>query len=241
MATKRFLDAPTPQELPNNLTIEASEHNVILHWEKPHCKHIYGPLLYLAKLTSEKTNYHQETESGDSRFTFNGLAPFTDYTAEIIVARSHENFKNDLLTRRILYNFTTTPAGKRVKNTLSKESEKLKFLVAPAVRNLEAYSIDSRSVSLRYDMPYEPRGIPKFVQVSWYDALMNTKPRANVSEIKNCKLWPEKYCVDLGDLIAQRVVKIAVSLKNLDTHMFGKEASVEVFTTHNRSKGFCLY
>lgn len=63
---------------------------------------------------------------------------------------------------------------------------------------------------------------------------MNTRPRANVSEIKNCKLWPEKYCVDLENLIAQRVMKISVSLKNLGTHMFGKDSVVEVFTTHER-------
>lgn len=109
--------------------------------------------------------------------------------------------------------------------------------VAPPVRNLEAYSIDATSVSLRYDLPYEPRGgIPKFVQVLWHDTLMSTRSRANVSEIKNCKLWPEKYCVDLVGLVGQRVIKISVSLKNQDTHMFGRESSVDVFTTHSRSK-----
>lgn len=101
---------------------------------------------------------------------------------------------------------------------------------------MEVYSIDEHEVALRYDLPYEPRGIPKFVQVLWFDRLMNTLPRANVSEIKSCKLWPEKYCVNLNGLVANRVINISVSLKNAETHMFGKESAVEVFTTHDRSK-----
>lgn len=174
-------------------------------------------------------------ERGESRFKFENLEPFTEYQMEIIVARSRGNFQKDEYCEKINYNFTTTPTGKISQNYL-KLLTNSKFLVAPAVRNLEAYSIDLHSVSLRYDLPYEPRGIPKYVQVLWSDKLMHTRPRANVSEIKNCKLWPEKYCLDLENLIAQRVLKISVSLKNLETHMFGKGSTVQVFTTHERSK-----
>lgn len=135
--------------------------------------------------------------------------------------------------------FTTLQPPQQVLFIKTRFKTSLKpILVAPAVRNLEAYSIDEHEVGLRYDLPYEPRGIPKFVQVSWFDRLLNTRPKANVTEIKSCKLWREKYCVHLKDLVANRVMKISVSLKNAETHMFGKESALEVFTTHDRGKTY---
>lgn len=108
--------------------------------------------------------------------------------------------------------------------------------MAPPVRNLEAYSIDAHSISLRYDLPEEPHGSPAYVQVSWYDALMKTQPRAIVTKIKRCALWPQKHCVGLENLVAQRLLNVFVSLKNTDTHKFGEEKAVQVFTTHDRSE-----
>lgn len=170
------------------------------------------------------------------RFQFQNLQPFTEYEVEIIVARTREYDYN--FSKRIYYNFRTSPTS--TINNLHAYYDILivlnLFSVAPPVRNLEVYSIDLQEISLRFDMPFNPQGIPKFVQASYYDKLLNSRPRAIVGEIKNCKLWPEKYCLDLKDLIAHRLMKVSVSLKNAGTHMFGKETAVEVFTTHDRSK-----
>lgn len=102
---------PTKEELPKAVNIEASEYTAILYWQKPKCEYIYGPLLYLIKLSSKQANYYRELESGDPNFKFADLQPYTNYNAEIVVARSRDALKNDGLTLKTFYNFTTTPTG----------------------------------------------------------------------------------------------------------------------------------
>lgn len=109
-------------------------------------------------------------------------------------------------------------------------------VVAPEIRNLEAYSADFHSVSLRYDLPLKPKGVPKYVQVICCDAFLDYAGcTSNISEIAKCKLWPDKFCIELQKLPAHRSLKIAVSLKNLDTHAFGPDTKVKMYTA-NRGK-----
>lgn len=102
---------PTKEELPKTVNIEASEYTAILFWEQPQCEHIYGPLYYSVKLSNKPTNYDKQLENSEPNFKFTDLQPFTNYTAVILVARSHDALKNDDYTLKILYNFTTTPTG----------------------------------------------------------------------------------------------------------------------------------
>lgn len=105
-----FTDVPTDEEVPKNVTIEASEFDAVFYWEKPECEHIYGPLWYLVKLSNLK-NYYKELEGAESKFKFEDLEPFTDYHAEIVIARWRHNFHNATYSKTTSYNFKTTPTG----------------------------------------------------------------------------------------------------------------------------------
>lgn len=109
--------------------------------------------------------------------------------------------------------------------------------MARAVENLEVYSADSKSLSLRYDLPAKPRGIPKYVQIDYCDSLLFKKCKSAIDEVKKCSLWPNKYCIDLTDLISSRVWAVSVSLKNLNTHTFGDKVQVDGYTI-DKSKTF---
>lgn len=103
--------------------------------------------------------------------------------------------------------------------------------MAPSVQNLEVYSADSNSVSLRYDLPVKPKGVPKYIQVDYCDTLLFKRCKSVIDEVKKCNLWPNKYCIDLNDLISSRLWALTVSLKNLNTHTFGSKVHVNGYTT----------
>lgn len=108
--------------------------------------------------------------------------------------------------------------------------EKSIFLVAPPVKNLDIYSRDSRSMSIRYDLPEKPLGVLTEIQVRYCCKVSFTKCKSSIKQIKQCKLWPNKYCVDLTGLIAYCNMDVHVSLKNRNTHTFGKETTAYVYT-----------
>lgn len=75
-----------------------------------------------------------------------------------------------------------------------------------------------------------PQGITREVQVSKCNALSFKKCKSTVTPLHECPFWPGKYCVDVQYLIPYQTYSFRVSLKNINTHTFGKEMSVDGFT-----------
>lgn len=45
-----------------------------------------------------------------------------------------------------------------------------------------------------------------------------------------CKLWPQKYCIDVNYLIPHQQFTFKISIKNRDTNAFGKETVLDGYT-----------
>lgn len=107
------LDAPTEKELPYNVSFSMPEDNtVIMHWPKPNCTDVYGPLFYSVYVINKETNYTKLLASPDTTYTFVDLEPYTTYEAVIITSRQYDSSQNESLISRQHHNFTTGPAGK---------------------------------------------------------------------------------------------------------------------------------
>lgn len=193
-------------------------------WDKIACKSIYGPILYSLKVTNVKTNTTKELDvQTENTIEINDLEPYTMYILEITTSRNFENIQKDKNTLKIYNNFTTQP-GK-----------------APPVENLEIYSIDKNSVSLRYDLPKNSRGIPTFGQVTRCNALSFAKCKTFTFPITPCKFWPRKYCINLNNLIPHQRYTFKVSLRNAKTQLYGDEVKAEAFLTEQgRCQSFCI-
>lgn len=89
-----------------------SESNaVIMHWPKPNCTDVYGPLFYSVYVINKETNYTKLLASPDTTFTFVDLEPYTTYETVVLTSRQYDNSWNESLISRQHYNFTTSSAG----------------------------------------------------------------------------------------------------------------------------------
>lgn len=106
------LDRPSEKELPYNVSFSMPDENaVVMHWRKPNCTDIYGPLFYSVYVINKETNYTKLLASPDTTFTFVDLEPYTTYEAVVVTSRQYDSsLKEDLISRQH-YNFTTGPAG----------------------------------------------------------------------------------------------------------------------------------
>lgn len=102
------------------------------------------------------------------------------------------------------------------------------LLVAQLVRNLEAYATDLHSISLRYDLPLTPGGMPESIQIKLCIAAFDCETTSH--EIRPCKLWPDKYCIYLNKLRPHVTFDVSVSLKNLNTAAYGEKTRIVVKT-----------
>lgn len=103
--------------------------------------------------------------------------------------------------------------------------------MAPKVKNLELYSIDKYSASLRFDLPDTPGGLPIEAQIQWCHPLYESQCNFDIRNLTKCKLWDKKYCVDVNSLIVGYDYKFLVSIKNEDTFTFGDEVAVKGIAT----------
>lgn len=104
------------------------------------------------------------------------------------------------------------------------------LLVAAPVENLELYSIDQNSASLRYDLPKNQNGKPTKIQVNRCIVPSHSKCKPYTTQIKRCPLWPNKMCVYMNNLMPFQMYSFRVSLKNDNTNTFGKEVAVSAYT-----------
>lgn len=72
-------------------------------------------------------------------------------------------------------------------------------------------------------MPKYARGIPKDVQIRWCHPLYNNGCNSKIQNLTKCKLWPEKYCVEVNQLITSTNYNFLVAIKNDKTPAFGNE------------------
>ncbi|KAG5891652.1 hypothetical protein JTB14_020070 [Gonioctena quinquepunctata] len=202
---------PSLEELPFNIQIKALDTSINVSWEKIDCSKKVGPILY--SIIVGGTNYSTVLARRiKNSYEIGGLQPNTPYTLEILTSRNERNMYNGQ-PNKFVFNFTTM-AG-----------------VAPPVENLELYSIDPNSASLRYELPSEPHGIIREIQVSKCNSLSFSKCKSSITAIKPCNIWPGKYCAEANFLIPFQSYSFRVSLKNLHTPKFGQEVSVNGFTT----------
>nr|XP_008195175.1 PREDICTED: uncharacterized protein LOC662380 isoform X1 [Tribolium castaneum] len=200
------------EEIPSKLQIEVHDTQAYASWDKIACKSIYGPVLYALNLTNVKTNITKELGvQTEDTVEINDLQPFTTYMLEITTARNFENIQNNKNTLKIENKFTTQP-GK-----------------APPVENLEIYSIGKNTVSLRYDLPRNSRGVPVYGQVTRCNALTFKKCKTSNFPITPCKLWPRKYCIEMNNLIPYQNYTFKVSIRNERTQFYGDDVLVEAF------------
>lgn len=108
------LDKPTKSELPYNVSFSTSENNaVVMHWPKPNCTDVYGPLFYSVHVMNKDTNYSKLLQSPETTYTFIDLEPYTTYNVTIVTSRQYDSSQNEHLISRQFYNFTTSPAGEK--------------------------------------------------------------------------------------------------------------------------------
>ncbi|RZC27695.1 uncharacterized protein BDFB_000742, partial [Asbolus verrucosus] len=207
-------ELPTPEELPNRIQIRTTATQAYVSWDKVDCTSIYGHILYSMQVINLDTNIIRELDvQTENTVEINDLQPHTPYTFNIITARSFENIQSKTNTIPMSYNLTTQ-AG-----------------TAPAVRNLELYSVDNNSASFRYDLPKKPGGIPAYIQATRCNLLTFTKCRSSVQKITRCKLWPKKYCLDINNLIPNQQYTFKISIKNNQTQYYGNETKADAFTS----------
>nr|CAI5845464.1 unnamed protein product [Callosobruchus analis] len=203
----------TPNELPTNIQVKASEDRVNVSWEEVECQYRYGRIVYDVIVTNPALNFTKTFSiQTDNSYEISGLKPFTQYNLTIVTARNGRSLYNKVNANVISMNFRTL-AG-----------------VAPPVENLELYSTDKNSASLRFDLPENPSGVATEVQVSRCNSLSFKKCKYSISNLKKCPLWPKKYCVDVEYLIPEQNYTFKVSLKNVNTNRFGKEVSVNGYS-----------
>lgn len=206
-------DVPTKEELPRNIKIKPEDNEVAFSWPKPKCNETYGPILYKIEIT-DFDHIHEETfVDVKTNYTIKGLKPYTNYTLKIRSTRRIENLNNTKLSILNVYSFATQPG------------------LAPKVKNLELYSIDKYSASLRFDLPDTPGGLPIEAQIQWCHPLYESQCNFDIRNLTKCKLWDNRYCIDVNSLIVGYDYKFLVSIKNEDTFTFGAEVAVKGIAT----------
>ncbi|KAJ8973052.1 hypothetical protein NQ317_011332 [Molorchus minor] len=204
---------PSFEELPHKIKVIPTESTVFVSWDEVNCTSKYGRLIYTISVINKRLNFVKKLEyQTENHYEIDKLEPFTQYTLNITTARSAVNINHGIHSSSVLLNFSTL-AG-----------------VAAAVENLELYSIDQNSASLRYDLPRHPNGVPEEVRVTRCNALSFKKCKSSISRITRCPLWPRKFCVFVNNILEFQNFNFNVALKNLRTERFGKEVSVQGYT-----------
>nr|XP_023019402.1 uncharacterized protein LOC111508196 [Leptinotarsa decemlineata] len=205
---------PNLEELPFNIQVKALDTSINVSWENVDCSKKYGRIVYTLIVSNSELNFTKEISlQTENSYKIDGLEPYTSYALKIITARNGRNIYRGVHTNTYNLNFTTM-AG-----------------VAPPVVNLELYSIDQNSASLRYELPEDTRGKIREVQVRRCNNLSFNKCKPSITHVRPCNIWPGKYCVDDNYLIPFQSYSFRVSLRNLNTPSFGDEVSVKGFTT----------
>ncbi|XP_050510220.1 uncharacterized protein LOC114349462 [Diabrotica virgifera virgifera] len=207
-------DEPSLEELPTNIKLKPSYTSINVTWEPVNCHKKYGRLVYTVIVSNSTLNFTKEISlQTNTSYEITGLKPYSHYSLTILTARNGRSIYRKVKTTNYTLSFTTL-AG-----------------IAPSPENLEIYSIDQNTASLRYDLPTNSNGIIKDVHVSRCNSLSFSKCKASFSIVKRCSLWPKKYCVEVNYLIPFQSYNFRVALKNLDTPTFGKEAVVKGFAS----------
>ncbi|CAH1965540.1 unnamed protein product [Acanthoscelides obtectus] len=203
----------TPNEIPTNIEVRALEDRVNISWQVVGCQHRYGRIVYNVMVTNPSLNFTKKFSiQTDNSYEMTGLQPYTEYNLTIVAARNGKYLYNMVNANVISMKFRTL-AG-----------------VAPPVENLELFSIDKNSASLRFDLPENPSGVASEIRVSRCNSLSFKKCKSLVTNIKKCPLWPKKYCVDVEYLLPNQSYTFKVSLKNYNTNRFGKEVTVDGYS-----------
>lgn len=201
-------DIPTKEELPRLIKMSTSDTINEIIWNKPKCNVTYGPIIYQLYVKNENGNDSRYYIDVMTKYKFENLQPFTNYTLEITSARQIENLNNTKLSIKTIHNFTTK-AG-----------------IAPKVENLELYSTDKWSASLRFDIPKLPGGIPKLVQIRWCHPLFLSGCLFEIHNLTKCALWDFKYCNNVTSLVKGNKYQFSVAIKNENTFSYGTEESL---------------
>uniref|UniRef100_A0A1Y1KUY6 Fibronectin type-III domain-containing protein n=1 Tax=Photinus pyralis TaxID=7054 RepID=A0A1Y1KUY6_PHOPY len=203
-------EVPTKEEIPKDIKMTITDTANIIEWNEPKCTVKYGPIVYQVHVKNQNNSnssiLYLETDTR-TKYKFDNLQPFTNYTVEIDTARNFKAFQFNTYIATI-YNFTTK-AG-----------------VAPKVNNLELYSINERSASIRFELPPYCKGLPKIVQVRWCHPLFLSGCLSDLQNLTKCKLWDSKYCIEINNLVKGGEYVFNVSIKNQDTFIFSEEASI---------------
>lgn len=101
------------------------------------------------------------------------------------------------------------------------------FSVAPPPENLELYSINSHTASLRYGIPAMYKGLVRELQIKRCIKPSSSKCKTTYYPITPCSFWYDKYCTEVINLIPYQTYSFRVSMKNANSDVFGKEAEVE--------------
>ncbi|XP_060534337.1 uncharacterized protein LOC132706804 [Cylas formicarius] len=206
-------DEPTFEEVPFNIRVRPLDAAVNVTWDKPGCASTYGRLIYNLAVVDRSNRTQKSIEmQTDNSYLIRGLEAYTPYTLTVTTARNARNLVKGVHLYNVSVNFTTLPG------------------VADEVVNLEVYAIGTKVAYLRYDLPESARGVPEEVQVRRCNALSFAKCRSSVSKIERCRLWRKKFCVDVNYLMPHQQYVFKVSVKNVDTNAFGKEAEINGHT-----------
>ncbi|KAJ8923877.1 hypothetical protein NQ315_006653 [Exocentrus adspersus] len=204
---------PTFEELPHKIQLRATDSAVYVSWQNVPCTSVYGRLIYTLIVNNTRLNFTKKLSlETNTSHKVDGLQPYTHYSLLITTSRNAGNIYKGVHSHTIVLNFTTL-AG-----------------VAPPVENLELYSMDQNSASLRYDLPRKSNGIPTEMQVKRCNALSFSKCKSYISKIRHCPLWPNKLCVYVDNLMPFNLYSFKISVRNLNTEDFGKEASASGYT-----------
>ena len=208
------------EEFPSRLNIQVKENRAFVSWDKIPCSSIYGPIEYAINVTNFKTNATQQFFQRENTIPIRDLEPYTLYTLQIKTGRSIKNI--DEKTDAITSSFTTQPGR------------------ASAVQNFELYSVDKNSVSFRYELPRNSKGIPVAGQVTRCNDITFKKCKTANFDITRCKLWPKKYCMDVNNLIPNQKYTFRVSIRNDGTQFYGDEVKAEAFLDEQGKKALCI-
>ncbi|CAG9813738.1 unnamed protein product [Phaedon cochleariae] len=193
------------EELPSNVGIKPSQKSVNVSWDKVDCSKKFGDLFYQIDVGQKEIKV-EDSGMDINQQRIDGLEPNKRYLFTLYTARSAQGHST-------AYNlkFSTLPT------------------VAPPVENLELYSIDKYSASLRYELTANREGVAQEVQISRCNSLSFKKCRSSISPVRPCTLWPGKYCAEVDYLIPYQAYLFKVAVKNHNTPSFGKEVSVDGF------------
>ncbi|XP_068893062.1 receptor-type tyrosine-protein phosphatase kappa-like isoform X6 [Tenebrio molitor] len=139
--------------------------------------------------------------------TMNGLTPFSDYRADLAFYVFLKYNEEIYTTSR---NFRTKPT------------------IPSVVTDLQVYTKNESSVSLRWKPPYPPTGVLEKYQIEFETVFR--KVYENELRITSCKLWPDFHCATVTNLERRVGYTFKVNAKNEDVAEFGPAISIDTKT-----------